>query len=199
MDTLTLFDLDPDVVRPLPRADTTPTRSAAKPTSGQRRAPYFAAGWDGDPATALTCRDCTLDCYVGLAATDPSRAEVAHIDPSDQRWFSTREGWSNVTVCCRACNQAQGNRDLRAFGIAALAVTRAHVAASVDEAAARQADITGKGQRRRAARAAARTRRLRSQAGDTLPVVTPGPSASQASYGTPVRGHRLPDAAPAGS
>lgn len=135
------------------------TRSSSKPSSPQRRAPFFAAGWDGDPATPVACRDCGLDCYVGASASDPARAEIAHIDPSDQRWFSVKDGWSNVTVCCRSCNHDQGNSDLRWFGVEALVVTREHVAASVEEAEARKVASDGQEQRRVAARAVARAAR----------------------------------------
>ena len=91
------------------------------------------------------------------------RAEIAHVDPDDQRWFSVSTGWSNVTVCCRACNTDHGHTHLRAFGLAAIVIEQRHVDASVAEFERRQQAGQSEQDRRAHARDRARAQRRASQ------------------------------------
>lgn len=126
------------------------SRSSLKPTATERYAPHFAAGWDGRHDTPIACADCGLPAYVGLTSARADAAEVAHVDPDDQRWWKGDR--SNVTVCCRSCNQAHGDRV--ADHLSPLPVTVDHRRASRAYVQARRGQDRAEHERRAAARAA---------------------------------------------
>lgn len=85
-------------------------RNNGKPSNDRRLWPYFAAGWNGDPVTPVTCQRCYFPCWVGRPMADPEGAQVGHIDPAVQAWLV--DGESQVFVTCQACNLDDKDVDL---------------------------------------------------------------------------------------
>lgn len=133
-------------------------RSAGKPTSDQRYAPFFAAGWNGDLRSPFACMDCGMPTYVSVSPSRPDAAQVAHVDPTDQRWWLLRDGWTNVTATCRSCNVSHGDQPIGGM-VPVPAITSDHVRASVGWFAANRDRDAVEVERRAAARSAARAAR----------------------------------------